>query len=653
MEPEITKCQRNIRNSPKTFSNLSYIKCLFFTNKQFNEEAESYHKPKESLYIEKDIDGRNRQNIVNSINEIIIGIYRDLNKDNPTGDYKIPAPIFVMMGRKLEKKGSIFENQNITKIEDNYININGMIIPNPIIKEVSIISYINDYLSSIFATKDDINKYNKSMLNTYEFKNNVKIFVYVPYMTNKYKYITNFVDLINSSTFISSIINNAYYLGVDPTIIFDEEKFKETNNKLSNSLQHMFININTNQDSRKYRFYDELVNLCYDGGCISDIGEDFQQLLPNFTNDESTDTDNAIKKSPYLPNKCLSKTNNFICNMKDVENNVSLNQILKENGSEELTNSLTQYENINMKINKGLSVSDDENKLISDYNKSPINLLISIVNSYISSSYSTNLDEKDKKIKRPTLNEKGVMEEKEISLKLNHYSKDYSINMIKELSYINNKYPSIPEIVTTMYVYKEEILSNLITYMPFGKQIPSNYNVLHFGYEQEINEKVYSVNKEFALMINNNGLIYVLNRKINQIHYFLNRTFIKNALSMNISESGISVNYIDDNNNKNNRNVLNIKMINDKNPRTKPPYSCIINDLGIIVVYGNAFLNSTSDEFNRLIENEIDFIKSLDSGIDPNALDNLDENMMRGKNKLDDLNILNKNEKYVYRSMSK
>ena len=263
--------------------------------------------------------------------------------------------------------------------------------------------------------------------------------------------------------------------------------------------------------------------------------------------------------------------------------------------------------------------------------------------------YSNDLDEKTKEIKQTIINDDGEVETKKKKINANHYSKDYSTDIIKELAFINNKYPSVPEIVTTMYLYKEETLSNIITYMPFGLKIPNNYNTLHFDYEQLIDEKVYSIDKKFALVVDKNGLIYVFNVPTNQVYYFLNRDFVQNVLSMNISEAGISVNYIDDNKNKKNKVVLKIEMIDKTNPKTLPPYTCILNEKGELVVYGNAFLNSTSTSLSNLIQKNIDYVKSLTSPIDINLLNNLDKNLIKKNGKLEDLNILHVNERYVYR----
>jgi hypothetical protein len=652
MEPERIKCAKGsqINNAPKSFSNLSYVKCLFLTNEQYNNEPQ-VHKPKQSLYVEKDINGNSKSNIENEINNIINGIHDRLNSGNPRKNFKIPAPIFVLMGRILEKDKSIFQNQNIVKTEMKEYNINGITLKIPVSKSISIISYISDYLSSIFSTEDDRKKYDKSILNNYKFKGNVKLFVYVPYMTNNYKYITNFKDLINSTIFFKELIEDPLYLGMDPTTIFDEDKFRKNASKakLSLEFQDMFINIYKNVDKKKYRFYDDLANLCYDGGCVSEIGEDFTRLLPQFTNDESNDMENAKKMSPYMPSKCLSKTNNYICNIKDVEGNVSLSEILEKNASEEITKSLSVYERINNTINSGNSVSENENKLISDYNKSPINLLISIVNSYINLSYSTDLNENSKKVSKQVINDKGEPETKEVELKLNHYSKDYSIDIIKELAFLNKLYPTIPEMVMTLYLFKEETLSNKLIYMPFGREMPNEFNTLHFGDEKEVDGILTSTNKKFVLTMNKLGLIYVYNKDNNRVFYYLNRNFVNNALSMNFSESGISVNYTDKNNNRNSRIVYNGKMVNDGDTKVKPPYTCILDNEGLLVIYGNSFYKSTSSALSQVISEDMTKCLNEEWNLDKiNNLNNLED--LKGKTSLNDVKVSDNKDNYIYLS---
>ena len=70
------------------------------------------------------------------------------------------------------------------------------------------------------------------------------------------------------------------------------------------------------KDRNKFTLYEDLVNLCYEGGCLSSVGEDFDTLLHNYTNDEGKNNENALDKSPYMPTKCLSKTNGFLLNIR-------------------------------------------------------------------------------------------------------------------------------------------------------------------------------------------------------------------------------------------------------------------------------------------------------------------------------------------------
>ena len=61
--------------------------------------------------------------------------------------------------------------------------------------------------------------------------------------------------------------------------------------------------------NNKYPLFDDLMNMCYDGGCVSAIGEDIEKLVPQYTEDENKNNELTTNFSPFIPNKCLSKTN--------------------------------------------------------------------------------------------------------------------------------------------------------------------------------------------------------------------------------------------------------------------------------------------------------------------------------------------------------
>ena len=80
---------------------------------------------------------------------------------------------------------------------------------------------------------------------------------------------------------------------------------------------------------------------------------------------------------------------------------------------------------------------------------------------------------------------------------MNHYSKVYSENIIKELAFLK-KQIGIPEYVMSLYFYKEELNSDKIAYMPFGTTFPTDEYVINFGDTIQVNQIIYSFNKKYA-----------------------------------------------------------------------------------------------------------------------------------------------------------
>ena len=99
------KSANNLRSGPLTFNNLEYLRCVFLTQDQYNN---NYHIPKSSLTVTFDstID-----NIENDINSNIYNVYVRLNQVTRSSiSIKILSPIFVAFSRKLEYIDSIFDD---------------------------------------------------------------------------------------------------------------------------------------------------------------------------------------------------------------------------------------------------------------------------------------------------------------------------------------------------------------------------------------------------------------------------------------------------------------------------------------------------------------------------------------------------------------
>jgi len=645
MDREKTSCSQNKRQ-PIIFNNLSFIKCVFLTNTQFN--VNKIHIPKQSLFLEEMIYVSALSDIENKINGMIDNIYYQLNANNNGTPYKIPMPIFLLLGKALEYEKSILEGETFihTPIAPNGYKIGKSTITTGTTGNIAILDYINAFFSSGLETKQDKDKYNTSIINTYKFKGNVKIFLYVPYLTKNYKYVSNFTDIINSSRFFYSLINTNYFLSFQKTSNINQEfiaKLRKSgvNEKIINKI----IDIFNEADRKKYTLYDDLVNLCFEGGCVSDVGEDLERLIPQYTDDEGKNTENAKKYSPYMPSKCLSKTNGYLCNVKYAdENNIDIHDFLKRYSMKELKVSLGRYTEINNKIENNEDVSNNVNEI--DKYKSPVDLIISVVNKYIKDGYSDNLKDETKDIKIKRINADGEEETITEKTPLNHYSKDFSENIIKELSLLHKLHPGVPEIVLSLYLFNETYKPDKIIYMPFGRFLLSNSYVLNVGEQLMVNKRLFSINNRFALTINNYGYIYVYDRTNMNVLYFLNRKTINNTKGMIIEKNGIGVVFIDDNNNEKTINVMgDVKSLIKECDNCIDPYNAIIdNDSGNIIIYGNAFYNATNDSFQNFINNERKIMKNMNTQ-DKQLLkiDNLDKII-----KEDEELLLRQQENYLY-----
>ena len=621
MNGEKTSCSQN-KTQPINFSNLNFIKCVFLTNEQFN--INKIHLPSQSLYLYEMIRANALSDIETKISQMIDGIYTKLNENNKGTPYKIPMPIFILLGKALEYEKSILESETFihTPVAANGYKMGTSTISTDTTGNIAILDYIKAFFSSGLETKQDKSKYDTSIINTYKFKGNVRIYLYVPYLTNKYKYITNFTDLITSSRFFYSLINTNYFLSFERTSNINEEFIKGLRKaNIDERVINNIINIFKEADKKKYTLYDDLVNLCFEGGCVSDVGEDLERLIPQYTDDEGKNTENAIKYSPFMPSKCLSKTNGYICNVRySNEKNTDIHDFLKKYSMKELKGSLARYTEINYKIANKEDVSKNTSEI--DKYKSPIDLIIAVVNKYIKDGYSDNLNDETKDIKIKKINAKGEEEEYTEKTILNHYSKEYSENMIKELSLLHKLHPGVPEVVLSLYLFDETKKSDKIIYMPWGRFLLSNNYVLNIGDRLPINKKLFSINNRFGLTVAKNGYIYVYDLTTKAVLYFLNKTVIKNTMGLIIETSGIAVVFIDSNKNEKSRVVLEIPLVKmDNCEECKEPYNVIIdNDTGDLVIYGNSFYNSTSTEFQNLITTERRQLKSNQFNID-----NLDE----------------------------
>jgi hypothetical protein len=577
------------------------MKCVFFTHQQYN--VDKIHIPKESLVYELNLNNKNDDEISVIIDKFIDYVYQKLNEGNMTGiPIKIPMPIFVLIGRKLDYDRSVFDGEKFDIHHQNSFNYGNAVI-NPQIERISptrtkgtlaIVDFLKSFfISDLGEPPMDEEKYKNSLASVYKFKGNRKVIIYFPYISTEYKYITNFRDVGNSLKFFFTLISKKNFLNFQRTSTIDYEKLRKQfkNPPYSDEAIKTMMEIIKREEGNKYSFYDDLHLLCKEGGCIADEGEDFTRLLPEFTEDEGKNNENALKYSPFLPNKCLAQTKGYLRNIRDANGgNLDVPEFIKKEVMEDIKKGLSVYLRESEELIRTGKTNVGGNE-VSNY-KSPVDLIINFINKKIKDKYSNNLNDGDKR---------------------NYYSREYSQNIIKELSFLRKIYPGIPEIIMSLYLYKEEMNKDKIIYMPWGRTIISKRNVISVGDLLEINKKLYSFNNRFYLTMISNGLIFVVDKTTDSIIYFINRNPIQKAMGMTFETNGFAVEYIDSDNNYKSMNIsvsngIN-KLVGDCEECRKPPYSLILNDNdGTLNIYSNSFYDATDKGFKNFMEKEKKFI---------------------------------------------
>jgi len=581
----------NVRQTPLTFSRLKHVRCIFFTQENYNA---GYHIPKSTLSI---TFNSTISNLENDIENKIREVYNNVNNIAPA---KILNPIYVAFARTLEYNGSIFDDPNLKKIEVNFPNNN---------YTLAIKDFLNSYLNKM--KNPDLNKkYMNMPMNSYTFVNNIiKVIIYFPFMTPDYKYVTNFKDIINSSAFFTKVLLDAEFNGLPDVNTFNESKIRSSlqkNKSLSPQMIDYVVNTMKANDNTNFRYSDDLLYLCNEGGCLSESGgEDFNTLLPTLASNDADNDNVAIKMSPFLPNKCLAQTFRYKCGVLGTDdNNKSLPDLMKNDDIiNYLTKSLRKYiinEKCTIDKNDQIrgfcdSEADKEVKI----QQTPVDIINYTFSYQLRKQFDSDLN-KDK---------------------VNHYSKDYSINIIKELMFLRNKYPGIQEIVFPLYIYTG--YNDLTIDPPWGPLFLTSNHV--FTYNENIMTPKFSFNNNYYLKMNNRGHITVNYVSNHQIYYYLNVVEYPNPQAM-VFSSTISIIYKNDTTgNQETKQITNINLVT-KDEKHREPYDFYINNDGKIRVYANGFIDATDKAFVDFIDKKIEEYEQYKTGYNnPNLFNQYNE----------------------------
>lgn len=488
----------SIKKTPYTFKNLKHKRCIFFPDNYYREKK---HLPSATLTVSFD---STINNLENDIEIELKKVYDNINIHAPS---KILNPIYVAFARKLEYVGSIFDNPSLKKIE----------IDTPTNKQTLA---IKDYIMSFLAEYPNLNdRYKALSSNRYDFVNNkIIVIIYFPFITKDYKYITNFKDIITTSKFFSKILLDSSYSGLPNVNTFDENKQRKELEKAGKPKEviDFIINEIKSKDNQNFRFSDDLLYLCNEGGCISDIGEDFNTLLPSLAKTDSDNTNVAINQSPFLPNKCLAQTIRYKCGILAPSGNKPLEELMtSEPIMKYITESLGKYIiNKDCKLNPNADKNFCQTKSDKNANvqETPVDIINKAFSYELRNRFSSDFNKND----------------------LNHYSIDYSTNIIKELMFLRNTYPGIPEVVFPLYKYIG--YNDYTINPPWGPYFITSHNMIDYGELIKVNNKKFSLNNQYYLFMNNNGHITVNYVNTEQIFYYLNISNINNPLSMSFND---------------------------------------------------------------------------------------------------------------------
>ena len=586
--------------NPLQFSTLKHMRCIFFSQDSYDSRL---HIPKASLTLEFD---SSIANLENDIELYIKNVFDKMNAITGTSDIKVLSPIYIAFSRKLEYSSSVFDDPSIKKIEIKKPNRTDRLA-------------ITEVVSSFFNRSPDEKlekKYKSLPMNIYNFNNNkIKVIMYFPFMTNQYKYITNFDDIISSTSWLVNTLLETSFNGLPNVNTFDEnkirrniEKMNELNKKNNkplitpqeiNNIVNFFTSKLKTVDKTNFRYNDDLMYLCNEGGCLSESsGEDFNTLLPSLATTDSDNDNSATNMSPFLPNKCLAQTFRYKCGIINADkNNTPIHDLMKsEPIIDYLTSNLRKY-----KINEDCYYLDKNTATQSEINycnksadknpnlnQTPVDIINNALSFQLRALYNSDFNEKEDK------NEN----------KYNHYSKNYSINIIKELMLLRNTYPGIQEIVFPLYKYIGR--SNYVIEPPWGTLFLTYDHVIFYNENIPTSIRKYSFNNQYYLKMNSKGYIYVKRESNDQIIYYLNLLPFSRPLSMAFTET-IAISSKDDvSGNERPQNVLDssIKIIN-KSDKLREPFNLYLNDEGKIRVYANGFLDATDKSFVKYIDDKI------------------------------------------------
>jgi hypothetical protein len=511
----LKKCGNSL--NPVIYENSEFIKFQRCINMTFNEYVNKEHINENIYYAEFEttID-----KIKSTIKERFDSLVKSGNFYTVNGVKKIPAPSYVMIAKKIENDNS----ENIlSKITDKGI------------------------LEELRGTSDKSAQ--ETSLKKFTFKGKYKVILYIPNLMKTkegYSYFPSLEACSNQNRWMELMVSRySYHLRLLNNI--------EPNNIKDGSFENNL-------------FLNEVNNICNNMGCVSDVGEDLNEIIPPYSTDKDQTRANAISKAPYYPTKCL-QTQNYKDYMFDETQKRSVEKYIKK--AINYINNTVEEEEEEEEEGDPDPPPDPEDKEEEDEDDDR-NIIINSKNAFF-------------RARNDVYKNKG---------------KKYNRYMLKDLAKRKDvAYPGVPELTFRMYRINEidNDFKNFFHYMPWGNILLKQDYVLNDG---EILNMDY-ITKPFKTF---DGKYYMKFDSAGILSLFdNNNTKIKTmAGAENINMSGIknriieySIGVLNFSGKDDKDNIIGLKsmVVNIKDSKKKNPVSIILDpkNLGEFIVYDMCF----------------------------------------------------------------
>lgn len=482
VESSLKECNKALNpDNAQTF--LKFERCINLTFKEYDEKE----------YINDNICCIEFETTIDNIKNEIKNRIRNIPRVDAFQG-KVPLPVYVMIAKVIEYDPND-KNANTIKVFLDELD------------DVNMVKSLNKIQNS----------FKKTSLVKYTFQGKYKVVIYIPNFMkikkganrNKYTYFPSLESVSQQNKWMNFVVSkkSMYFRAVKQNTDYTKEvidkrgvdEYYDLSPRERRKTQKKIIEKNRDNWENDLLFY-ELEKTCFNMGCVSDLGEDFEELVPKYSMDGAEMDNNSTKKSPYYPSKCF-QTKNYKDYMFDDSGEGEDDAIeIKEKYAEEAIDIMKEkYE------------SAEDAKKAMENNEEP-------GEDYFSGSFDSLIKTSVSEARSEVYDKPGK--------KPHQYSKAFNNNILKDFARRNNKYPGIPEMTFRLYKLEQNNseFKSLFHYMPWGDMLLTQEYVLNEGeiirmddpvidkktLNVSINQLAFkSFNNRFEIKFNSNSILTV------------------------------------------------------------------------------------------------------------------------------------------------